>query len=143
MSGLHRLIYTSFRKPSCDESEIKKILASCEKNNPEHGLTGVLLHSENRFIQYIEGEPEKLLALYDTIKEDDRHTAVNQRSFAPIEKRLFPSWHMGYKNVSDDKLGFHTAISTDNKEIFEKMIMGKDQYTDRGLTVLKLFFEMA
>ena len=127
----------------CDESEIKKILASCEKNNPSHGLTGILLHSENRFIQYIEGEPAKLLALYDTIKEDPRHTAVNQRSFAPIEKRMFPSWHMGYKNIESDKIEFNTSISAANKKNFEGLITGKDQYNDRGLTILKLFFDMA
>jgi hypothetical protein len=137
------LIYTSFRKPNCYESEIKKILEACQKNNPGHEITGILLHSKNRFIQYIEGEPDKLLSLYDKIKEDNRHTSVNQRSFMPIEKRLFPAWHMGYKDVISDQIGFHTAISEDDREIFESMITGKNEFNDHGLTVLKLFFEMA
>ena len=55
MSDLYRLVYTSFRKPKCDDGEIKNILDACKRNNPRRNITGILMHSDSRFIQYIEG----------------------------------------------------------------------------------------
>ena len=62
--NLHRLIYTSVRKAECDDQEISNILASAEKNNVHADITGILLHSKDRFLQYIEGEPQKIKSLY-------------------------------------------------------------------------------
>ncbi len=56
--SLYQLVYTSVRKPGCDDYEIKKILESCKRNNPSKDITGVLLHSENHFIQYLEGSKD-------------------------------------------------------------------------------------
>ena len=139
---LYRLIYTSFRKHTCDDSAIERILEACEKNNPGHGLTGVLLHSEHRFIQYIEGDAVELAVLYDKIKEDDRHTGVNQRSFAPIKNRLFPAWHMGYKDISKDKIGFNTNVSEVDQNTFQEIITGEGVIDERGLSIFKRYFEL-
>ena len=140
MSDLYRLVYTSFRKRSCTEEEIEKILASCEKNNPERQITGVLLHSKNRFIQYIEGSESGVQSLYDLIKEDPRHTSVNLRSFEPIEQRLFPSWQMGYKDLEDQQLKFQTTISDVDQEKFEKLINADLDFDNDGMRILQLFF---
>ncbi len=141
MSQLHRLVYTSVRK--CDDAEIEKILASCKKNNPGKGLTGVLLHSKNRFIQYLEGEKEEIQKLYDVVKVDPRHTSVNQRNFEPITKRVFPDWFMGYKDVESDEMKYHSNISEEDQKQLDDLIQGKNDFTDRGMTVLKLFFELS
>ena len=140
---LFRLIYSSLRKENCDASEIEKILSACKKNNPGKDITGVLLHSDKKFIQYLEGDSKEILELYDLIKEDDRHKSVVMLSYGPIKSRNFPSWHMGYKNVSLDKLNFQTDIDREDKEVFVSMIEGKKQNDDRGITVLKKFFESA
>ena len=50
---LSQLVYVSQRNQSCTATEIDKIMASCEKNNSALGITGVLLHSEHRFIQLL------------------------------------------------------------------------------------------
>lgn len=138
---LFRLIYSSIRKDNCDDSEINKILASCNKNNPGLDITGILLHSDKKFIQYLEGDSKEILRLYDHIKTDPRHKSVVMLSGGPIKERLFPSWHMGYKNISMKKLEFNTDITRDDKEVFMSMIEGKKQEEDRGIAVLKKFFE--
>jgi Sensors of blue-light using FAD len=53
---LSQLVYVSNRKANCTEAEIEKILASCKKNNPPLNITGVLLYSDIKFIQLVEGE---------------------------------------------------------------------------------------
>ena len=141
MGQLYKLIYSSLREPKCTDAEIENILEACKKNNPEKNITGVLMHSENSFIQYIEGAPREILGLYDLIKQDDRHKNVVMLSYTPIRERTFPSWHMGYKNVG--KLEFQTDISTDDKKVFESMIAGNELESDLSVAVLKKFFENA
>ena len=141
MSTLYRLVYTSFRKPACDENEIQNILASCKKNNPGREITGVLLHSDKRFIQYMEGDKEEVLSLYELIKDDPRHTSVNQRDFGPIDERIFPSWEMGFKDV--DKVEFDTETSDSDKATFNGLIKGELDFDDNALRTLQLFFKMA
>ncbi len=141
MSTLHRLVYTSVRTPKCDEAALQDILASCEKNNPAREVTGILVHSDRRFLQYIEGNKEELLSLFNLIKNDHRHTAVNQRDFQPIEKRIFPSWHMGYRDLTK-AVQFKTEISEEHKKTFDALIHGEMDFSNHGLKILQLFFNL-
>ncbi|MFT4736523.1 MAG: hypothetical protein ACI8QD_000468 [Cyclobacteriaceae bacterium] len=141
MSSLYRLVYTSFRKPNCNQQEIENILASCKKNNPSRNITGILMHSNNRFIQYVEGSKDDLRQLYDLIKQDPRHTSVNERNFEPIKERLFPSWEMGYRDV--DGLKFNTMVSMRDQKTFKGIISDDLKFNDHAMRILQLFFEMA
>lgn len=141
MSSLYRLIYTSFRLPACNEKEIDNILASCKKNNPKRDITGILLHSEKRFIQYIEGSKEEVEELYQLIQGDPRHTSVNKRNFEPIDKRIFPSWEMGYKDM--DMVKFNTDARQKDQKAFNEIIKAEMDFNDNAMRILQLFFEMA
>ncbi|TRX51871.1 BLUF domain-containing protein [Fulvivirga sp. M361] len=140
MGKLYHLVYSSKRAPHCSDEEIKKILASCKKNNPLENVTGILIHSDNRFIQYIEGD-KNILKLYDKIKEDDRHYNVRLLGYRTIKNRIFPSWQMGFKNI--EKLGFNTDISKEDIVIFNNMINGDTPEQNIGISLLKRFFEKA
>ena len=142
MPNLHRLVYTSFRKPQCTDKEIENILAACKRNNPGLNITGVLIHSKKRFIQYLEGDGELIKSLYEKIKEDDRHASTNLRNYEPISERVFPSWNMGYKDVSGTDAGFYTGMSRAEKDAFTKLLQDDVPVSDWGIRVLKLFFEV-
>ncbi len=143
MKDLHRLVYTSARSSSCDDTEIENILKSCVKNNPGKSITGLLLHSDKRFLQVVEGEKEVINALYEKIKVDPRHGGVNLRDSRAITARMFPEWHMAYKDISSDLVEFSTQISKEDKEIYYGMFEGKsDTYGDHGMRVLKTFLAM-
>lgn len=141
MNNLHQLVYTSVRSAQCDEKEIKKIVDACKENNPSRDITGVLLYSNKRFIQYLEGDGDEIRDLFEFIKKDKRHSGIMERSFGLIEERRFPSWHMGYKDV-DAELSYHTDISKTDQKIFSDMIEGKSEYSDQAFRVLNLFFQM-
>ena len=138
---LYQLVYSSTRNSNCTDDEIEKILASCEKNNPRQNITGVLLHSENNFIQYLEGDKD-IIKLYDLIKIDPRHSRIALLSYGPIRERLFPSWHMGYKDLGRSELTFHTAANDSDKKIFKQLIQG-DQVEGSAVSLLKKFFNKA
>lgn len=143
MNNLYRLVYTSFRKPECTDDEINNILSACNKNNPGRDVTGVLLHSENRFIQYMEGDKEELEKLFNHIKTDDRHTAVNKRNFETISERLFPSWEMGYRDLSANEMVYQTEVSPQNKETIDQLFEGTSTIDDRGIRLLRIFSKVS
>jgi len=141
MNDLYRLVYTSFRKSNCDEKEIENILNVCKRNNPGRDVTGILMHSKSRFIQYIEGAKKEVEALYELIKDDPRHTSVNLRSMERIDERVFPSWEMGYKDLENEGLAFQTDATQEDKQAIEKIINSELDFTNEGVRVLQLFFE--
>jgi hypothetical protein len=61
----------------------------------------MLLYRSGYFIQALEGDAERVRALYDKIAKDPRHRNVLMVYNKPIEKRTFGSWSMGFKDVAD------------------------------------------
>lgn len=142
MKNLYRLVYTSARKPNCTDEEIEKILNSCKRNNPGKNLTGVLLHSEKRFLQYLEGDKDELQQLYDLIHKDDRHAGVNRRDFTKIEERMFPRWSMSYEDLSKNIIEFNTQLTEKDKALFRELVHGDGVIPNRGVRLIKTFFEI-
>ncbi|HAI74724.1 MAG TPA: bluf domain protein [Microscillaceae bacterium] len=138
---LTQLIYVSRRKPNCTEAELSKILDACTKNNPELGVTGVLLYSGEKFLQYVEGEYGQLMPLYEKIKQDNRHDEVRLVSIGPIAKKTFPSWQMGAKQVAFDNMEFDSVITNEDKEIFQNVLSGKEEDGLRVINILQKVFK--
>ncbi|MEP6737645.1 MAG: BLUF domain-containing protein [Chryseolinea sp.] len=137
---LSQLVYVSNRKSICTEEEIKKILASCEKNNPPLHITGVLLYSDTKFIQMVEGESAVITELYDKIKLDNRHSNTRMISYGPIKEKSFPSWHMGARKIAGSAVDFKTTISKEDQDIFDSMLDGREENGLKVLSLLKKFF---
>lgn len=137
---LSQLVYVSNRRPSCTQQEIDKILDACTKNNPSLGITGVLLYTDTKFIQLVEGDAKVVTGLYDKIKLDPRHSNTMMISYGPIREKSFPSWHMGTKRVGSKEVEFGTDITPEDKAIFGKILNGGEENGQRVLSVLKKFF---
>jgi len=135
---LSHLVYISKRLPSCTDVEIAKILASCQANNGKIDVTGVLLYSPKQFVQYLEGDYEKIRDLYDKIKLDKRHERVMFISCTPIKERLFPSWQMGGKELDFDSIDYKTNISAEDKQVFKQILTGKESTRAMG-SIQRLF----
>jgi hypothetical protein len=138
---LSHLIYVSMRKPNCTEMEIQKILASCKRNNLKLDITGVLLYSEAQFIQYLEGEYNQIITLYDAIKLDNRHKNAVLISSAQINERSFPTWQMGAKKFDSTTINFITDIQESDKEIFDTILNGITHEGNKALMLVRKFFK--
>ena len=138
---LTHLVYVSARKRNCTDDEIEKILAACRANNGPLDITGVLLYSDTRFIQYVEGKSTALTGLYDKIKKDTRHEKVVMISYNPITERIFPSWQMGSLKMASDDISFITDITSQDKDIFQKIITGKEADGAKVRELLVKFFK--
>ncbi|MBZ2168566.1 BLUF domain-containing protein [Marinobacter sp. F4216] len=84
------------------EPHVARILMESRRNNVKRQLVGGLYYGDNRFFQYLEGEKEAVLALYQRIKADPRHRDVVTLIEGPLEKTTFTDWSMKYVPLSAD-----------------------------------------
>ncbi len=93
---IFRLIYRSHsRIPDVTErQELGNILRTARANNAASGLTGALLLYDRWFAQVLEGPQDSVMAVFDRIRADTRHDAVEIREQSPAAPRLFTRWAM-------------------------------------------------
>jgi hypothetical protein len=137
---LSQLVYISVRNAECTDQEIEKILESSIRNNGKIDISGVLLYSDQKFLQVLEGEYKQIIELYDTIKEDKRHKNLVMLSLGSIKERNFPSWQMGSKKISLDDVDFNTRMTDEDKQEFKSILSGKKEQSQKVIDVIKKFF---
>lgn len=97
---LVRLLYASRAKAPLTPEVIEQILQVSRKNNPPAGITGLLCHSGDIFMQVLEGGRDAVNVLYNRIAGDTRHTDVVLLRYEEIAERRFASWSMGQVNLA-------------------------------------------
>jgi hypothetical protein len=95
---LVRLLYAS-RARGVDADAIDAILAQCRAKNPAQGVTGILCHGGDIFMQVVEGGREAINRLYGEILRDPRHEQVTLLHYEEIAERRFAGWTMGLVNL--------------------------------------------
>lgn len=97
--GLYQLIYMS--ELATDESVLNSIHSHAVRNNTARTVTGMLLFSQGRFLQVLEGERKDVQHTFDRIQEDSRHDHVTLISEQTIAERCFSHWNMGFKHLRE------------------------------------------
>jgi len=139
---LIQLIYSSIR-PENNSKDIENILEACKRNNPSLDITGVLLFSETKFIQLVEGPYKEIMALYDKIKTDPRHERCIMLALQPIKERAFPNWSMGFKKLysNNSEYQFLTDLSENENDIFNELLNNFESKDGHQIAkVLQKFF---
>lgn len=102
---LHALLYRSTAVRPLSSDELVPLLFRAMRWNAQHGITGRLFvegpeFSVGAFAQWVEGRPEDVAALFERLREDDRHTNICVLASGPIrdltgrDGRLYPDWSM-------------------------------------------------
>lgn len=97
---LVRLLYASQPAESGPDNVVEPILQQARRNNPELGVTGVLCHGRDVYLQALEGGRDAVNTLYNRIVCDRRHRRVTLLTYDEILERRFGGWTMGYVNLS-------------------------------------------
>jgi Sensors of blue-light using FAD len=140
---LANLVYLSIRQADSPEADIAHILAQAQQNNSKDGITGVLLYSATRFVQYLEGEYQLIDSLYSKIKRDPRHYRVTLLHTGLIGHRYFPSWHMGSKYIDEADICYLTDLDETEKALFQSLLNGEALGANAQpvLAVVRKFFK--
>ncbi|MEN9482690.1 MAG: hypothetical protein RJB37_570 [Pseudomonadota bacterium] len=96
---LVRLLYAS-RTDAVTPEMIDSILAQSRAHNPALGITGILCHGGNVFMQVLEGGRDTVNRLYNDIVRDARHHDVVVLHYEEITERRFSGWTMGQVNLA-------------------------------------------
>lgn len=70
------------------------ILTVAQARNHELDLTGALLACNGWFVQLLEGPPDNVREVYDSILRDPRHEAVTLVGARTAKERFFAEWSM-------------------------------------------------
>lgn len=97
---MQALVYVSVASQLPRPRSIDAIVATANRVNPKLGITGMLLWSDIRFAQLIEGPADSLDLLYGRLLVDPRHHDLKLLSRWDIASRLFPDWAMASRRLN-------------------------------------------
>ncbi|CAN5344155.1 hypothetical protein BH10PSE12_BH10PSE12_03550 [soil metagenome] len=99
---LHCWLYVSTSKMSHAEkwAEFDQLIALSRSRNATLDVTGALLFSGTRFAQFLEGPPQGVAVLQDSIRHDSRHDDIITLNSRFLDTRLFPEWSLAYDGMS-------------------------------------------
>jgi hypothetical protein len=100
--GLKTLLYVSksLIAPADAAREIDDIVNVARTWNSTVGVSGVLISTDARFAQVLEGPDTVITALMQRISDDPRHEQVTTCHEAALDQRRFPLWSMAYSGPS-------------------------------------------
>ncbi|HEX8426808.1 BLUF domain-containing protein [Hymenobacter sp.] len=98
--SVYQVLYHSRATKPPNETDLLALLDWSRRFNAEHQITGLLLYSDNRYVQVLEGPEADVRALYTRIKKDPRHEQVVTVSEGPSPQRRFADWRMGFGKLA-------------------------------------------
>jgi Sensors of blue-light using FAD len=102
---VRQLLYISSAKRTLLRVDIESILFSARRYNARDEITGMLIASSTRFIQVLEGEPDKVQQTFDRIRLDDRHYAEVILRETMTSERQFAQWSMASQFLDEGSFG--------------------------------------
>ena len=97
---LVRCLYASRAAVPLQSNTLETILMQSRRNNPKHGITGLLFFANGIFVQVIEGGRQEISQLLAKIVRDERNSDVEILSLEEISERRFGNWTMGQANMA-------------------------------------------
>lgn len=91
---LHTLVYVSRACDAMTPEALAQLREQAASANRNAGISGCLLYRDGHFMQVLEGHRERIMALYDRIRNDTRHTDCRLVFESPITARAFCDWGM-------------------------------------------------
>jgi hypothetical protein len=96
---LYAVVYVSTAARALSADELAHIGHRSQVRNVAEGVTGLLLHANGAFMQYLEGPAAGLSRVYAVIKTDPQHYGVIDLLREPVPEREFAGWTMAVRDV--------------------------------------------
>ena len=114
---LYNVVYCSRAAKGIDDAAVSRIIESSHRNNPRHGITGLLVFGSGIFFQWLEGPRDSVTHLMSTLSKDARHdTIVALSESEEIRERVFPEWDMELVTGGDVRDVLADALDTAEDE---------------------------
>ena len=131
---LFELTYRSKARPDITEKEISEILTVATTRNEQYEISGCLVFHNGIFVQILEGNKENVLAIFEKIKRDIRHSKVELLWEGTCSERAFPKWDMAY-------LGLNKNAEDSEAALFKKNLLLLSQVSERPTASVEMFWQ--
>lgn len=91
---LRAIAYASEAIPGLSAEQVDDLSHAAAGFNLHAGVTGVLLHDGQRFLQYLEGPEDGIRVVYARILASPRHHEILELGRGHVSGRHFPYWSM-------------------------------------------------
>jgi hypothetical protein len=96
-------MFTSQAAVEVTDQLLLDILVNADRRNRTRGISGLLLYSQNRFMQLIEARQQETVdALFAKIEQDARHTNVEVLLRQACSEFHMAAWAMGFSMKSKE-----------------------------------------
>jgi hypothetical protein len=99
-----QLCYASTATRTFTRNDLLELLTQARAHNAKEGITGLLLFQDGHFLQVLEGEMDKVRALFKRICEDQRHSQVALLFEELVSQPQYPDWSMGFQAFDGTEL---------------------------------------
>jgi len=93
--ALTQLIYTSIPAQHTAEVDLVRLVRKAQNYNIAQEISGFLLSDSHKLVQLIEGDEKDVDALFEKIKQDDRHHSIEIKYRSMSHQRVMPFLGMG------------------------------------------------
>jgi len=133
-----RLIYRSVAKPEVlNVDSLAKLANRAASNNRQLGVCGILVVSDGRFLQVLEGQSKFVNSIYAKIIKDKQHHDIELISFESVVKTEFHDWDMKLFKLDD--------VEEHVRELLIKkypVVDNKIQFMDDAVLMTSLLLDM-
>ena len=91
---LNKIVYRSRAAKPLSPQDIHDLTRTAQARNEREAITGVMVHDNGQFFQWIEGPAYNLGRVMHSIRHDERHTDIEILGNEPVEARAFDGWSM-------------------------------------------------
>jgi hypothetical protein len=102
--SLLRVTYLSREAEPFTATALIDLLEHCKHNNPNLGVTGMLVYANSTFLQTLEGDKDQIELLLEKIERDPRHQDFHVIQRESIDERLYKQWSMGFERLTEAAL---------------------------------------
>ncbi|MES2974379.1 MAG: BLUF domain-containing protein [Pseudomonadota bacterium] len=130
------LLYKSTASRAMTPLAIDHMLKKARIRNRQRHLTGVLVFSDQFFMQYLEGPEETVRDVFQAIQADQRHNNVKELLVEEVAGREFGEWSMAY-------LPMYTKGQAAAQDIVASQLTAHDGPVSRARAMLLEFVQPA
>jgi hypothetical protein len=91
---LSTLVYRSRAVSPLSFEDLRRLMRAAQARNHREAVTGVMLHDDGRFFQWLEGPADGVERVMRSIRADPRHTDLDVLDRRPSSARRFDGWSM-------------------------------------------------
>ncbi len=109
----YQTVYSSESTIPMQSDDLEELLKQARSRNGLQGISGALVYTDGMFLQILEGERVKVLALMASILKDVRHENVTILREGEIPSARFGSWGMAYVSATPEQVAKWAGIGVE------------------------------